>query len=61
MIIVNGFQSLTISTKRSILNVTEILDPPLHKNIKAFRSSYQFNPFHTSGRFLYPLKIPEVF
>ena len=28
-IIVNGFQSLTISTKRSILDVAGVLDPPL--------------------------------
>ena len=27
--IVNGFQSLTIITKRSILDVAEVLDPPL--------------------------------
>ena len=29
MIIVNGFQSLTITTKRSILDVAAVLDPPL--------------------------------
>ena len=29
VIIVNGFQSLTIITKRSILDVATVLDPPL--------------------------------
>ena len=29
MIIVNGFQTLTIITKRSILDVAAVLDPPL--------------------------------
>ena len=29
VIIVNGFQSLTIITKRSILEVAAVLDPPL--------------------------------
>ena len=29
VIIVNGFQPLTIITKRSILDVVEVLDPPL--------------------------------
>ena len=29
MIIVNGFQPLTIITKHSILNVAAVLDPPL--------------------------------
>ena len=29
VIIVNGFQPLTIITKRSILNVAAVLDPPL--------------------------------
>ena len=30
VIIVNGFQSLTIITKRSILEVATVLDPPLN-------------------------------
>ena len=30
VIIVNGFQPLTIITKRSILDVAAALDPPLH-------------------------------
>ena len=30
VIIVNGFQSLTIITKRSILDVAAALDPPLN-------------------------------
>ena len=30
VIIVNGIQSLTIITKRSILDVAAALDPPLH-------------------------------
>ena len=29
MIIVNGFQPLTVITKRSILDVAAVLDPPL--------------------------------
>ena len=29
VIIVNGFQALTIITKRSILHVAAVLDPPL--------------------------------
>ena len=31
MIIVDGFQPLTIITKRSILDVAAVLDPPLAK------------------------------
>ena len=31
-IIVNGFQPLTIITKRSILDVAAVLDPPLFKS-----------------------------
>ena len=30
VIIVNGFQPLTIITKRSILDVAAVLEPPLH-------------------------------
>ena len=30
MIIINGFQSLTITTKRSILDVAAVLDLPLN-------------------------------
>ena len=30
VIIVNGFKSLTIITKRSILDAAAVLDPPLH-------------------------------
>ena len=33
VIIVNGFQSLTIITKRSILDVAAALDPPLSLNL----------------------------
>ena len=33
-VIVNGFQSLTIITKRSILNVAAVLDPPLNSYSK---------------------------
>ena len=32
MIIVNGFQLLTIITKHSILDVAAVLDPPLSTN-----------------------------
>ena len=31
VIIVNGFQPLTITTKRSILDVAAVLDPPLER------------------------------
>ena len=30
VIIVNGFQSLTVITKHSILDVAAVLDPPQH-------------------------------
>ena len=33
MIIVNGFQPLTIITKYSILDVAAVLDPPLQTSI----------------------------
>ena len=33
MIIVNDFKPLTIITKRSILGVAAVLDPPLHINL----------------------------
>ena len=33
VIIVNGFKSLTIITKRSILDVAAVLDPPLHATL----------------------------
>ena len=36
--IVNGFQPLTIITKRSILNVAAVLDPPLMMTSKHFHS-----------------------
>ena len=43
VIIVNGFQPLTIITKRSILNVAAALDPPLimerKKNVKRMGST----------------------
>ena len=35
MIIVNGFQPLTIITKRSILDVAAVLDPPLNIAFKS--------------------------
>ena len=31
VIMVNGFQPLTIITKRSVLDVAAVLDPPLHR------------------------------
>ena len=34
VIIVNGFQPLTIITKRSILDVAAVLDPPLKSGSK---------------------------
>ena len=48
VIIVNGFQPLTIITKHSILDVAAVLDPPLLSNIydKAFcKISQYFLPF----------------
>ena len=36
MIIVNGFLALTIVTKRSILDVVAVLDPPLHSDLFVF-------------------------
>ena len=33
VIIVNGFKPLTIITKRSILDVAAVLDPPLHATV----------------------------
>ena len=38
VIIVNGWKPLTIITKRSILDVAAVLDPPLHMNMMFFRS-----------------------
>ena len=38
VIIVNGFQPLTIITKRSILDVPAVLDPPLN-TMKAISNS----------------------
>ena len=38
VIIVNGFQPLTIITKRSILNVVAALDPPLP--LERFKSTF---------------------
>ena len=44
VIIVNGFQPLTIITKRSILGVAAVLDPPL---VKAYCSSNIFSSVKT--------------
>ena len=49
VIIDNGFQPLTIITKRFILDVAAAVDPPL----------YGLNPFHAAGLILYLLKILE--
>ena len=40
VIIVNGFQPLTIITKRSILDVAAVLDPPL--SIVKFQVKFRF-------------------
>ena len=42
VIIVNGFQPLTIITKRSILDVAAVLDPPL---LKVFQKRDLFKSF----------------
>ena len=34
LIMVNGFQPLTIITKRSILDIAAVLDPPRHEKLK---------------------------
>ena len=39
VIIVNGFQPLTIITKHSILNVAAVLDPPLISEYVAIKTS----------------------
>ena len=51
MIIVNGFQPLTIITKCSIFDVAVVLDPILHTPVRKMTSRYfyilelfQFNP-----------------
>ena len=40
-IIVNGFQQLTIITKRSILDVAAVLDPPLIKEVSETKTNKQ--------------------
>ena len=45
MIIVNGFQALTIITKRSILDAAAVLDPPLVLIFKFIYSSYEVESF----------------
>ena len=42
VIIVNGFQPLTIITKRSILDVAAVLDPPLDLFYSVFSYAEQF-------------------
>ena len=50
VIIVNGFQQLTIITKRSILDVATVLDPPLtfylllYLSVKNFQKKVVFSP-----------------
>ena len=46
VIIINGFQPLTIITKCSILDVEAALDPPL---IKKYKSSIRITLSHTVG------------
>ena len=41
VIIVNGFQLLSIITKRSILNVAATLDPPLKNSLYCDDTVYQ--------------------
>ena len=45
VIIVNGFQLLTISTKRSILDVAAALDPPLEIHILLCMLQHVFGLF----------------
>ena len=47
VIIVNGFQPLTIITKRSILDVAAVLDPPLEFRYTSYEfesTIYEFKP-----------------
>ena len=46
VIIVNGFQPLTIITKRSILDVAAVLDPPL-KEMELLGHVMGYNYHHT--------------
>ena len=41
VIIVNGFQPLAIITKRSILDVVAVLDPPLIKEVSETKTNKQ--------------------
>ena len=49
VIIVNGFQPLTIITKRSILDVAAVLDPPLgriYQNVYNKNINFEEQPFY---------------
>ena len=50
VLIVNGFQPLTIITKRSILDVAAVLDPPL-QTLKRFQQRVTCNSKCYSFRF----------
>ena len=50
VMIVNGFQSLTIITKCSILDIAAVLDPPLVTDI--FWSKFRFQNIYYSKFFL---------
>ena len=57
VIIINGFQSLTIITKRSILDVAAVLDPPLNICPRLYFAvvfrcvSNRFHRFYVSDKF----------
>ena len=48
VIIVNGFKPLTIITKRSILDVAAVLDPPLMSQTSPCKLEYILNPIYPS-------------
>ena len=57
VIIVNGCKPLTIITKRSIMDVAAVLDPPLELVGKTFlMSKLSFNPFTCNPSFPDPGK-----
>ena len=57
MIIVNGFQPLTIITKHSILDAAAALDPPLicdclkkEKGVNCMRLTYSISTYHSFNK-----------
>ena len=62
MIIVNGFQPLTIITKRSILDVTAALDPPLHisQNLNSTRLLLLTSKIKAHNAFVFLITVSPV-